>query len=77
VLSLMPTRLKRDTGRGVALWRQSKGNYRSAEAPTQECRAEWPTGEIATSGYFEMFISQHSPQIEIKISESWYEFRVN
>ena len=24
---------------------------------TQECRAEWPTGEITTCGYFEMFIS--------------------
>jgi hypothetical protein len=24
---------------------------------TQECRAEWPTGEITTCGYFEMSIS--------------------
>ena len=24
---------------------------------TQECRAEWPTGEIGIYAYFEMFIS--------------------
>ena len=29
------------------------------------------------SDYFEMFIIQHSPQKEIEVSESWYEFRVN
>ena len=29
---------------------------------TQDCRAEWPTGEIVRSDYFEMFISQHSPR---------------
>ena len=27
------------------------------KSSTQECRAEWPTGEIGIYAYFEMFIS--------------------
>ena len=62
---------------GALLSAAAAEEVRSIRSAKQDCRAEWPTGEIARSSYFKKFISQHSPQRKIEILESSYKFSVS